>query len=112
MALSHEAAVPLPQKKTIFLQKKECCAGSLEGTFIRALTKLTHAKSVLEVGMFTGTTTMAIADALPQDGKVRTLPLLSSAGFCCSCGCYCKLWLLVTGKQQQQQPPWRSCACK
>ena len=61
----------LLQKKTIFHQKKECCAGSLEGTFLRALTRLTHAKNVLEVGMFTGTTTMAIADALPQDGKVR-----------------------------------------
>ena len=69
----------LPQKRTIFLQKKECCAGSLEGTFIRALTKLTHAKSVLEVGMFTGTTTMAIADALPQDGKVRPPACVTSA---------------------------------
>lgn len=28
------------------------------------------AKTVLEIGMFTGTTTMAIAEVLPDDGKV------------------------------------------
>ena len=61
----------LRQKRTIFHQKKECCAGALEGTFIKALTRLTHAKMVLEVGMFTGTTTLAVAQALPHDGKVR-----------------------------------------
>ena len=66
----------LLQKKTIFHQKKECCAGALEGTFLRALTRLTHAKTVLEVGMFTGTTTLAIADALPHDGKVSVTLLV------------------------------------
>jgi hypothetical protein len=31
--------------------------------------RLTGAKSVLEVGMFTGTSTLAMAEALPADGK-------------------------------------------
>ena len=58
------------QGKTQFLQKAECCAGALEGRFIATLCRLTGAKTVLEVGMFTGTTTLAVAQALPDDGKV------------------------------------------
>ena len=59
------------QGKTRFLQKKECCAGALEGRFIATLCRLAHAKTVLEVGMFTGTTTLAVAEQLPTDGKAR-----------------------------------------
>ena len=59
------------QKKTQFLQKKECCAGALEGRLIATLCRLSGAKSVLEVGMFTGTTTLAVAEAIPSDGKVN-----------------------------------------
>ena len=59
------------QGETLFLMKKESCAGPLEGTFIKMLTQLTGAKTVLEVGMFTGTTTLAVAQALPADGQVK-----------------------------------------
>ena len=59
------------QKKTQFRQKKECCAGRLEGSFLRSLVRLTKAKTVLEVGMFTGTSSLAMAEALPTDGKVN-----------------------------------------
>lgn len=58
------------QGKTKFLQKAECCAGALEGRFIATLCRLTGAKTVLEVGMFTGTTTLTVAQALPDDGQV------------------------------------------
>lgn len=64
---NHRCAV---QKKTQFHQKKECCAGSLEGSFLKSLVRLTGAKTVLEVGMFTGTSSLAMAEALPSDGKV------------------------------------------
>ena len=72
------------QKKTQFHQKKECCAGALEGAFLKSLVRLTHAKTVLEVGMFTGTSSLAMAEALPTDGKVAvTQPHAdSSAAFC------------------------------
>ena len=60
---------PHPQKKTQFRQTANCCAGGLEGSFLKALVRLTGAKSVLEVGMFTGTSTLAMAEALPADGK-------------------------------------------
>lgn len=83
VSLGHEASVALNwrrtvqqtmdrdylQGKTLFLQKKECCAGALEGRLIATLCRLTGAKTVLEVGMFTGTTAMAVADAIPDDGK-------------------------------------------
>ena len=59
------------QGRTQFLQKRECCAGALEGRFIATLARLNNAKTVLEVGMFTGTTTLAVAQALPDDGKVK-----------------------------------------
>lgn len=62
------------QGKTRFLQKAECCAGALEGRFIATMCRLTGARTVLEVGMFTGTTTLAVAQALPADGKVSAPP--------------------------------------
>jgi predicted O-methyltransferase YrrM len=34
------------------------------------IVKLTGAKKVLEVGVFTGFTTLAFAEALPDDGRV------------------------------------------
>jgi O-methyltransferase len=72
------------QGKTQFLQKAECCAGALEGRFIATLCRLTGAKTVLEVGMFTGTTTLAVAQALPDDGKVgRRQELMQSRAFTC-----------------------------
>ena len=69
--LSKARVVVHLQGKTRFLQKKECCAGALEGRFIATLCRLTGAKTVLEVGMFTGTTTLAVAQQLPADGKAR-----------------------------------------
>ena len=75
------------QGNTRFLQKRECCAGALEGRFIATLARLNNAKTVLEVGMFTGTTTLAVAQALPDDGMVgshlqkpiASTPLLAGA---------------------------------
>ena len=46
--------------------------------------RLTGAKSVLEVGMFTGTSTLAMAEALPADGKVRA-PLLIQLSMTFTC---------------------------
>ena len=39
---------------------------------MKSLVRLTGAKTVLEVGMFTGTSSLAMAEALPADGKVTT----------------------------------------
>lgn len=85
------------QKKTQFHQKKECCAGALEGSFLKSLVRLTGAKTVLEVGMFTGTSSLSMAEALPSDGKVAVgqahtcscMCVSSNANICVACGKRC-----------------------
>jgi caffeoyl-CoA O-methyltransferase len=46
--------------------------GPLEGALLRLLVRLTSAKRVLEIGMFTGYSALAMAEALPEDGKLVT----------------------------------------
>lgn len=62
-------------KKTLFHLSAAWSAGAYEGNFVGLLTKLTHAKKALEIGMFTGTTTVCIAQQLPQGGKVTALEI-------------------------------------
>ena len=47
--------------------------GHLEGKFLAILTKLIGAKNTLEFGTFTGYSALAVAEALPKDGRVTTL---------------------------------------
>ncbi len=46
--------------------------GPLEGAFLRMLVKLTGARRVLEIGMFTGYSGLCIAEGLPEDGELIT----------------------------------------
>jgi caffeoyl-CoA O-methyltransferase len=46
--------------------------GPLEGAFLKMMTQLVQATSVLEVGMFTGYSALCFAEALPVDGTVLT----------------------------------------
>jgi caffeoyl-CoA O-methyltransferase len=46
--------------------------GPLEGALLRLLVRLTQAKRVLEIGMFTGYSALAMAEALPEDGQLIT----------------------------------------
>lgn len=46
--------------------------GLLEGRFLGFLVALTGAKSVLEVGTFSGFSALAMAEALPADGRLVT----------------------------------------
>jgi caffeoyl-CoA O-methyltransferase len=46
--------------------------GPLEGAFLRFLVRMTGAKRVLEIGMFTGYSALAMAEALPADGQLIT----------------------------------------
>ncbi|KAK0542514.1 hypothetical protein OC861_006700, partial [Tilletia horrida] len=52
-----------------FLAHPGWSAGGYEGNFIATVARAINAKRVLEVGMFTGTTTLCVADALPEGGK-------------------------------------------
>jgi len=44
--------------------------GPFEGQFLRMLAVMTGARRILEIGMFTGYSTLAWAEALPKDGRV------------------------------------------
>ena len=49
--------------------------GKLETSFLQFLIKSTGAKNILEIGTFTGYATLAMAYALPNDGKVITMDI-------------------------------------
>ena len=46
--------------------------GPLEGQFLKMLAVMTSARRILEIGMFTGYSTLAWAEALPKDGRIVT----------------------------------------
>jgi len=46
--------------------------GPLEGSFLKLLVRLCQAKRILEIGMFTGYSALAFAEALPADGQIIT----------------------------------------
>ena len=56
--------------ETIRALEQEMLSGHIEGQLLKMLTSLTGAKRVLEIGMFTGYSALAIAEALPDDGEI------------------------------------------
>lgn len=54
------------------LEYSEMLSGRVEGRFLSMLVKLTDAKNILEIGMFTGFSALMMAEALPADGKLIT----------------------------------------
>lgn len=53
-------------------RKPNMMIGALEGQFFKMLVGLTGARRILEIGMFTGYSTLAWAEALPKGGSVIT----------------------------------------
>lgn len=49
--------------------------GPIEGSFLRLMVQITGAKSILEIGMFTGYSALSMAEGLPADGTVTTLEI-------------------------------------
>src|SRR5437667_12411442 len=45
---------------------------AIEGRFLKMLVRLTRARTVLELGMFTGYSALMMAEALPDDGCLIT----------------------------------------
>jgi len=46
--------------------------GRLEGDFLRLLVRLSNARRILEIGMFTGYSALMMAEGLPEDGELIT----------------------------------------
>ena len=56
-------------------QNPEMVVGSLEAALLRMLVRLTNAKRVLEIGLFTGYSALSVAEVLPHDGQVVSCEL-------------------------------------
>jgi len=56
--------------ETVRHLEQEMVSGHVEGQFLKFLIHLTQARRVLEIGMFTGYSALAMAEALPADGEV------------------------------------------
>jgi caffeoyl-CoA O-methyltransferase len=54
--------------------------GPLEAQFLKMLALMTGARRILEIGMFTGYSTLAFAEALPRDGRVVTCEIDAEIG--------------------------------
>jgi caffeoyl-CoA O-methyltransferase len=55
---------------TVQQLEQEMLSGHLEGQVLKMFVHMTRAKSVLEIGMFTGYSALAMAEALPEDGRL------------------------------------------
>lgn len=56
--------------ETVRQLEQEMLSGHLEGQTLKMFVHITKAKRVLEVGMFTGYSALAMAEALPSDGQL------------------------------------------
>ncbi|KAJ0068407.1 hypothetical protein NL108_005982 [Boleophthalmus pectinirostris] len=61
--------------KTKFRLPKECITGHVEGQTLKTLVHMSHARRILEIGMFTGYGALSMAEALPDDGCLVALEL-------------------------------------
>lgn len=50
--------------------------GTLVGGLLQMLIKISGAKRILEIGMFTGYSTLKMAEALPDDGEIHSCELM------------------------------------
>lgn len=55
---------------TVRALEQEMLSGHIEGQLLKMLVSISKSKRVLEIGMFTGYSALAIAEALPDDGCV------------------------------------------
>lgn len=54
------------------MKRPEMQVGLIEGRFLQMLIRLIGARNILELGMFTGYSTLMMAEALPDDGRLIT----------------------------------------
>jgi caffeoyl-CoA O-methyltransferase len=58
------------QGETVVALEQEMLSGHIEGQTLKMFIHMIEAKRVLEIGMFTGYSALAMAEALPADGKL------------------------------------------
>jgi caffeoyl-CoA O-methyltransferase len=55
--------------------EQEMLSGHVEGQLLKTLVHLARATTVLEIGLFTGYSALAMAEALPEDGRLVALEI-------------------------------------
>jgi len=78
LRLLERATLALPWHSNADLARDlepEMLSGHLEGQFLKQLVRLTKATSILEIGLFTGYSALAMAEALPEDGTLMACEL-------------------------------------
>jgi caffeoyl-CoA O-methyltransferase len=58
------------ERETGHQLEQEMLSGHVEGQFLKFLVHVTRSRRVLEIGMFTGYSALAMAEALPDDGEL------------------------------------------
>jgi caffeoyl-CoA O-methyltransferase len=76
-AAAHSAEEPellarLARETHQSMELPQMLTGRVEGSFLRLLVRMTGARRVLEVGMFTGYSALMMAEGLPDDGQLVT----------------------------------------
>ena len=76
-AVEHSSAVPdlyerLREETYRDMQLPQMQVGPLEGRFLKLITRLVGARLAVEVGTFTGYSSLSIAEGLPEDGRLIT----------------------------------------
>ncbi len=54
------------------MERPQMQVGLIEGRFLKTLVRLMGARTVLEIGMFTGYSTLMMAEGLPENGRLIT----------------------------------------
>ncbi|KAK7465165.1 hypothetical protein BaRGS_00037668 [Batillaria attramentaria] len=75
LTLSHPWDELKKEGKTIWNLTPRMLSGPLEGQLLKSLVSIQRARRVLDVGMYTGYSALAMAEALPADGVVVTLDM-------------------------------------
>jgi predicted O-methyltransferase YrrM len=61
------------------MSRPQMQVGLIEGRFLQTLVRLMSARNILEIGMFTGYSTLMMAEALPEDGRLITCEIDAKA---------------------------------
>lgn len=63
------------REETLKMNEASCQISPEQGQFMQMLVKLMNVKKALEIGVFTGYSSISVASALPEDGKLIALDI-------------------------------------
>jgi len=61
------------RETNLFTVNPRMASGHLQGRLLKMLVQLTRAKNVIEIGTFSGYSALALAEGLPDDGRLLTI---------------------------------------